>query len=216
MAEDSASGAVDRVFRYLQWLLIPLLGYAGVDSVGEWRGQTARAEQERTYRALTTKQVQQCLANAKGAGLQMSRRACEDVIERWYDGEPLSAQQHDLMSGWAFGDFEPAPDSSDPRTLVERREAGPLYAAETDGLVLLFFARAAGKDAGEAKIGVGGDATSLLDVQCPVIGQGAVCAVSRGQSWRVSSPGDAAVHWVSMLAGGQTCCREDHENAAGP
>ena len=210
MADGGAVGSatISSLLRYLQvGLLVPLLGYAGVDLFGERRDQAA---QDRMYRALTTKQVQQCLVNAEAAGLQMSRSACEDIIGRWYDSKPLSAQQHALMAGWAFGDFEPTSGSSSPRSLVESREAERVYSAGTDGLVLVFATKADGSKGGlgdHMRVSIGADANSLADTKCLTTGQGAICAVSRGQSWVFpSSSYGVTVNWLAMPLRDRACC----------
>ncbi len=211
MADGVLIGGTGLLSRSLLSALVvaPLAGYAGFDRLSERHDQ---AEQDRLYQALTTKQVQQCLSNANEAGVQMTRSACEDLIRRWYDGEPLSGRQHSLMSGWAFGDFEPNSGSPASRPLVEAKDVGRIHVAETDGVVLLFLKEPDVKHVAELKLSVGTDETSLTDTRCPAIGQGRICAVARGQSWMISpSDGGAlsSLNWLAMPSRGDGCCPKD-------
>ena len=210
MADGASITGVGSLSRHLlsALVVVPLLGYAGFDRLSERHDQ---AEQDRLYRALTTKQVQQCLSNANEAGVQMTRNACEDLIRRWYDGEPLSGRQHSLMSGWAFGDFEPSQGAPGSRPLIEVKEVGRVHVAETDGVVLLFAKKADGKSIAELRLSVGADETSLADTKCPGIGHGGICAVARGQSWMFpASDGTAlsSLNWLAMPSREDGCCPE--------
>ncbi len=110
--------------------LLVLLLYSGYDVFGEARQrehekewEEAREQIELVFLGLRTRQIQQCLRNAKREDIPVTWIGCEDLLQRWQEGKPISGRQHDLLTGWAFGDFDPSDNDNGKGNVAGQEES---------------------------------------------------------------------------------------------